>query len=97
MVEILKVFLKYNYLNFYLFFVCMSVLQVSVSIHSVLCACPQNPEEGAGAPGTLVTDGCKPLCADWELNLGPLKNAVFLTHQPSLQILSSITFHLRFS
>lgn len=43
---------------------CMRVLQVSVYIHSVLCACPQNSEEGAGPPGTLVMDECKPLCAD---------------------------------
>lgn len=64
MVGILKVSLKYNYLNFYLFFT-FNVYEclTGMYIDSVLCACPQNPEEGAGAPATLVTDKCKPIYA----------------------------------
>ena len=34
----------------------------------------------------LLTDGGKPLCACWELNLGPLQEQqVLLTADPSLQ------------
>ena len=38
----------------------------------------------------LVTDGCEPPYACWELNSGPLeKHRVFLTTEPSLQLLYS--------
>lgn len=47
-------------------------------------AVPQRPEEGAGAPGTAVTDSCELSCRCWELNSGPVEEQpVPLTTVPS--------------
>lgn len=99
MVEILKVFLKYNYLNFYLFFTfCVYECLTSKGVYKLCALCmPTESRRGCWSSwnssygwmqATMCRLGTKP---------GSSENAVFLTHQPSLQILSSITFHLRLS
>lgn len=35
-------------------------------------------EEGVSPLGTVVMDGCEPLCECWELNLGPLQDQQLL-------------------
>lgn len=47
--------------------------------------CLWSPEEGVGAPGTLI-DGYELSCGFWEKNPGPLEvKPVFLTARPSLK------------
>jgi hypothetical protein len=68
----------------------MSVLPVWIYVHHVH-AVPEEAKEGAGSPGTGVTDGCKPSCGCWELNLGPLqKQDVLLASEPSVQHLPQV-------
>lgn len=51
---------------------------VNFFLHVYMCLyvpdyyCSWWSEEGVGLPGTVVMDGCKPLCGCWELNLVPL-------------------------
>ena len=55
--------------------------------------CLERSEEGVRAHETGVTDGCEPPCGYWELNRGPLKDHyVFLTSEPSLQLLKQSVF-----
>lgn len=45
---------------------CMSMDHMSVQ-------CPGRPEEDIRVSGTGVTNGCKPPCGLWDLNLGLLE------------------------
>lgn len=40
--------------------------------------CPQRPEEGSRALGTVATEGCKLPCGFWDPNPGPLKEQPLL-------------------
>lgn len=62
------------------------MLGVLPACMSVLCEClVQRPEEGVGAPGMGVVDGCEQTCRWWELNQALCKSAgVLLSHLSSL-------------
>lgn len=55
-------------------------------MHGYLCdicaLCPQELEEGNGSPRTGFTDGYKPQCRCWELNLDLLEQPLLLTAEP---------------
>lgn len=59
---------------------CLGVSTACMSVYHMLT----EPEEGAGAPETGVTDGREPPRGCWELNSGPLE-PVHLTAEPSSQ------------
>jgi hypothetical protein len=50
-----------------------------------VCAAHGSQKKSVGSPGTGVTDGCKPPCGFWELNVGPLQEQqVLFTAEPSV-------------
>lgn len=70
---------------FFIYFVCINIFPVHVSVYHLCARCLWRPNEGTGLPG--VTDGYKPPpCGCREQNLSPLEEwPVFLTTEPSLQ------------
>jgi hypothetical protein len=65
---------------------CMSVLPVSLSMHTFHACYLWKSEEGVGCTGTEVTGGCELPCGCWELNPCLLEEQpVFLTPEPSFQ------------
>lgn len=51
-----------------------------------MCLVLGRPEEGAGSPGTGVTNSCGPSCGYWVLNPGFLEeHLVVSTAEPYLQ------------
>lgn len=66
---------------------CMSCAGMYVCLSTCMQS-PQRPAEGIRSPGTGVTDGYKPPCVFWELNLGPLEEQwVLLTTEPAQNLL----------
>lgn len=64
---------------------CLFLSWFSFHVHWCLPACMC---EGAGSPGTGVTDSCELLCGCWELNVSPLEDqSMLLNAEPSFQFL----------
>jgi hypothetical protein len=58
-------------------------------------AVPQRPEEGAGAPGTAVTDSCEPVCGTQghrPRDPGPLAKKPLLTSKVSRNTCGTQTY-----
>jgi hypothetical protein len=65
--------------------VCVCVCVCVFCMHvCTMCMCGSY-DEGVRFPGTVVTEGCKPLWGCWESNLGPLLEEMLLTTKPCLQ------------
>lgn len=83
-------------------FMCMGIFPVYMSVHNTLAWCPWNSEEGVRSPGTEVTNGCKPPCECWQLNVDlPPKPQVLLTagsspQQPPFPAISHVLLQLTF-
>lgn len=62
---------NYDFFFFYYFCVYRYFTYMYVYLSTTCMQWPQRPVEGTGSHGTEVTDGCKPPCGYWDLNLGP--------------------------
>lgn len=82
---------------FYLFtFMHISILSVYIYVHYMCAWYLWGPEEGIRSLGIGVTDGCKPPCGCWKLNLGSLEEkSVVLTAKLSLQLPWYIVFKIK--
>jgi hypothetical protein len=63
------------------FCLCFLSLLYVFCLHGCLCSrgvclVPQRPEEGIGFPGTIVFDGCEPLCGFWDQSSGRAASAL---------------------
>lgn len=64
-------------------------------MYHVRVLCLRSPEEGAGSIRTGL-QGCKPLCACWELNLGRLEESLMLFNtKPSFKPRQKLCFFLQ--
>lgn len=82
----------WNYLNFYIRFIykskCFTCMDVCIPF---VCWCLQKSEEGVGAFGTVVKEGCEPPCGS--PNPGPLQEQQMLSIAvPNLQPLAYLCF-----